>query len=188
MHEDANMTPDPREGGPARGPASRRPMRWLRLSAIVLVSVIAGGIASRAIGERGYGPPFFAADWDPARVEERADRMTRHVAIEIDANNEQLDKLRAIVKGAVRDLLPMREKSLALRQRAQALLIAPAVDRAAIEQFRVEQMAIADAASKRFAQAIGDTAEVLTPEQRRQLHDRLIELREHRFWHGWHRG
>ena len=63
------------------------------------------------------------------------------------------------------------------------------VDRAAIEALRAEQLALADAASKRFAQALGDTAEVLTPEQRRKIDDRLTELRERRgFWHGWRRG
>jgi protein CpxP len=187
MQEDAIGRPDPQE--PARAPAARRPRHWLRLGMIVLVSLFVGGIASRAIGERGYGPPFFAAGWDPVRVEDGADRVTRHVGIEIDASNEQVDKLRAIVKNAVRDLLPMREKSLTLRQRAQSLLDGPAVDRAAIEQFRAEQMALADAASKRIAQAIGDAAEVLTPEQRRRLHDRIAEWREQRlFWHGWHRG
>jgi Spy/CpxP family protein refolding chaperone len=115
--------------------------------------------------------------------------MTRHVAIEIDASNEQQEKLRAIVKGAVRDLLPIREKSVLARERAQTLLTGPSIDRAAIEQFRTEQMALADAASRRFAQALGDAAEVLTPEQRRKLHERLTEMRERwGFWHRWHRG
>ena len=68
------------------------------------------------------------------------------------------------------------------------LLTQPTVDRAAIETLRTEQLALADAASKRFAQALGDTAEVLTPEQRRKIDDRLTELRERRgFWHGWRR-
>ena len=43
--------------------------------------------------------------FDPARIEDGADRGVRHLAIEIDATNEQQEKLRAIVKGAVKDLL-----------------------------------------------------------------------------------
>ena len=48
-------------------------------------------------------------------------------------------------------------------------------------------MALADAASKRFAQALGDAAEVLTPEQRRKI-DEFIEWRAEASGSGWHRG
>ena len=83
----------------------------------------------------------------------------------------------------------MREKALSARQRGRVLLTQPSVDRAAIEALRTEQLALADAASKRFTQALGDAAEVLTPEQRRKIDDRLTEMRERRgFWHGWRRG
>jgi Spy/CpxP family protein refolding chaperone len=80
----------------------------------------------------------------------------------------------------------MREKARAARQRAAGLLTQPTVDRAAIEAFRVEQMALADAASKRFAQALADMAEVLTPEQRRKVSEHLERRRS--YWRGWHRG
>jgi periplasmic protein CpxP/Spy len=48
---------------------------------------------------------------------------------------------------------------------------------------RAEQLALADAASKRFAQAIADAAEVLTPEQRQKAHE-WAKWRRSR----WHRG
>ena len=41
-------------------------------------------------------------------------------------------------------------------------------------------------ASKRIAQALADAAEVLTPEQRRKIGERLERAR--RSWPGWHRG
>jgi Spy/CpxP family protein refolding chaperone len=116
----------------------------------------------------GFGGPM-----DPAQIEDRADRMVRHVSIELDATNEQQEKLRAIVKSAVKDILPMREKARAARERAHSLLTQDKVERADIEKFRAEQAALADAFSKRIAQAIGDAAEVLSPEQRRKLADRL---------------
>jgi Spy/CpxP family protein refolding chaperone len=122
----------------------------------------------------------------PAQIEERVDRGIRHAAIELDATLEQQDKLRAIAKAAVKDLLPMGEKARAARERAVELLIQPKVDRAALEAFRAEQMALADAASKRLAQAVGDAAEVLTPEQRQKAHE-LVRWRRG-FMRGWHRG
>jgi Spy/CpxP family protein refolding chaperone len=175
--------------------APRRRRRWPFIAAIVVAAAVTGGIATHAVSQHrfgGYwhGPGFMmGGPFDPARAEERADRMTRHVAIEIDATAEQQEKLRAIVKSAVKDLLPMREKAQAARQRAQALLVQQNVDRAAIEAFRAEQMGLADTASKRIAQAIGDAADVLNYEQRRKLGEHIEALKERRdFWRGWHRG
>jgi periplasmic protein CpxP/Spy len=106
-----------------------------------------------------------------AVVEAHADRMVRHLSIEIDATNEQQDKLRAIVRDAVKDLLPVREKFMSARATARDLLTQPTVDRAAIEKFRADMIATNDAVSKRLVQAVADAADVLTPEQRRRISD-----------------
>jgi Spy/CpxP family protein refolding chaperone len=91
------------------------------------------------------------------------------LAIEIDATAEQQDKLRAVVRSAVEDLLPVRKKLLAARATARDLLTQQTIDRAAIEKLRADQIAVHDAASKRIVQAVADAAEILTPEQRRKL-------------------
>ena len=115
------------------------------------------------------GGPF-----DPAQTEDRADRMVRHMAIELDATDEQQEKLRAIVKCAVKDLMPMREKAQSARLKARDLLTQPTRSIAPrSRKFRAEQVALADTFTKRVAQAIGDAAEILTPDQRRKLNDRL---------------
>ena len=111
--------------------------------------------------------------FDPAQAEDRADRMVRHMAIELEATDAQQDKLRAVVKAAVKDLIPMREKAQSARLKARELLTQPTIDRAEIERFRTEQIALADTFTKRVAQALGDAAEILTPEQRRKLDNRL---------------
>jgi Spy/CpxP family protein refolding chaperone len=162
----------------------------LPVAAIALAAALTGAAATAAIS---HGPPwggwhrhgFMRGPLNPADIEDRVDRGIRHAAIEIDATPEQLEKLRAIVKGAVKDLLPMREKARAAHGRVTELLTQPKIDRAAIEAFRAEQLALADAASKRFAQAVADAAEVLTPEQRQKAHS-LMQWQ--RGWRRWHRG
>ena len=174
-------------------PAGRRRRRWLPVAAIALGAAFTGAVATSAIGQYG-GPPwghwhgrgFMHGPLSQAQIEDRVDRGIRHAAIELDATPEQQQKLIAIAKGAVKDLLPMHEKAHTARARAAELLTQPKLDRAAIEAFRAEQLALADAASRRFAQAVGDVAEVLTPEQRQKAHEWLAWRRG--FWHRWHRG
>src|SRR5262249_14918223 len=121
----------------------------------------------------------------------RAARGVPPAAIDPDAPPEQQQKPRAIAKSAITALAPMREKVRATRDKARELLTASTVDRAAIEKLRAEQVATMDALSKRLAQAVGDAAEVLTPDQRRKLGEMLPPLGEHGrggYWHMWRRG
>lgn len=189
MSDLSNSTPSSGEQSPA---PRRRGRGWLFITIVALAAAFTGALTTRAVTQGGFGPGhwhgpgFMRAPLTAAEIEDRADRGIRHAAIELDATTEQQEKLRAIAKAAVKDLLPLREKAQAARQRAAALLTQPTVDRGAIEAFRVEQMALADAASKRFAQAITEAAEVLTPDQRRKVSEHLERKRG--YWRGWHRG
>jgi periplasmic protein CpxP/Spy len=172
--------------GPDAGPP---PQRWrYRRTAWIVVLVVAAGLTGAAVTSAfsrgpGFGPGFGPGHWhggmmmggsfDPAQAEDRADRMVRHMAIELEATDAQQDKLRAVVKTAVKDLIPMREKAQSARLKARELLTQPTIDRAEIERFRTEQIALADTFTKRVSQALGDAAEILTPEQRRKLDNRL---------------
>jgi Spy/CpxP family protein refolding chaperone len=170
----------------------RRLRRALFIVAVAAAAGLTGAFASTAFSQgfgSGFGPPWrggWSQRFDPATVEDRADRMVRHLAIEVDATAEQQERLRGIVRAAVRDLLPLREKAMNSRQRARELLTQTTIDRAAIETLRTEQMALADQASRRFTQALGDAASVLSPEQRNKLAERVDRWRS--FHQSWHRG
>jgi len=186
-----NMTtPNPTiEILPPERPRSRV-RRVLVVTAVAATAAFAGAFANSAYSQ-GFGPPwqhrlFWGQTFDPAAIEDRADRMVRHLAVEVDATAEQQDRLRGIVRSAVRDLLPLREKAMNSRARGRELLTQTTIDRAAIEALRGDQMALADQASRRVAQAIGDAASVLTPEQRRKISERMEAW--HAFRRGWHRG
>jgi Spy/CpxP family protein refolding chaperone len=124
-----------------------------------------------------------AGPLDPARVDEHLERMLKHVYVEIEATDEQKQRLAPIVKQAAKDLLPLREKMHGARSKALELLTQDSIDRAAIETLRAEQLQLAEQASTRIARALADAAEVLTPAQRKEL-----ALRVERHRRGWHHG
>jgi Spy/CpxP family protein refolding chaperone len=154
----------------------------LLLVLVALVGGIAGGLATRAFGAPWHmAAAFMGGPIDASNVDQRVDRMVRHFAIEIDASVEQQAKLAVIAKAAAKDLLPLRDQAKAARKEGLTLLAAATVDRSAIEQLRARQIVLAETASKRIAQAIGDAAEVLTPEQRKMLSERIEAA--HDMWH-----
>src|SRR5262249_33849183 len=104
--------------------------------------------------------------------------------VEIDATEEQKRKLEPIVKGAARDLLPLREKLHAGRSEAIDLLTQERVDPAAIEALRAKHLKLADEASRRLTRAIGEAAEVLTPAQRKDLAAHFARHHQRRWGHG----
>ena len=172
------------------GALTETPPRDYRL--LIVLALAAGltiGLLTAALAQ-GYGwHPGFMGGWhrgfmsggwghgggplSPAHIDERIDRMSKHLAIELDATPEQQQKLAAIAKSAVHDLLPLREKAHAARGQAVVLLTALSVDRDAIERLRAQQVGLAETASKRIAQALGDASDALSTEQRRKIADWL---------------
>jgi Spy/CpxP family protein refolding chaperone len=157
--------------------------RFFRRAAIAGAFAGLGGLGLGAFA-RGRGPGGWGGGaLDPAELDQRLDRMLKHLYVEIDATTEQQQKLGPIVKSAAKDLMPMRREMREARLKAMDLFTRDHVDRAAFEKLRAEQMELADRASKRLTAALADAAEVLTPLQRKVLSERM-----HRFggrrWHG----
>jgi len=120
---------------------------------------------------------------DPEEIARRlVNRIDRLIAA-VGGTAQQKDQLVAIATAAQADLQPIREQMRQARLRGLELLAAPVIDRAALEQLRVTRMQAADAKSKRRVQAMADAAEVLTPQQRTQVAERLKQHAAHR-WHG----
>ncbi len=166
-------------------PTPRR--RFLRRAAIATaLAGLATVIGVKAIAHAG-GPwrwhraGFMGAPLDPARVDEHLDRMLKHLYVEIDATDAQRQQLAPIVKSAARDLLPVRAKMHEARRQAVELLSREHIDRAALEALRADQLRLVEQASMRLTQTLADVADILTPEQRKQLAERIGS------WHG-HRG
>jgi protein CpxP len=127
-------------------------------------------------GPVGHGPGAMS----PERVDARMDRMAERVVRWVGGTADQKERIAVIGKAAAKDLRELRGQSGDLHRRAMDLLKAQSIDRAAIEDLRSRQMAVADAVSRRTAAALADTAEVLTPEQRVKLAERMQSHRGRR--------
>ena len=169
------------------GNSEKRRRFFKRAAIATLIGGIAAGIGIKAFAHGGgYGwhrGGFAAGPLDPAAVDEHLERMLKHLYVEIDATDEQKQKLAPIVKQAAKDLLPLRGKVQAARAQAIELLARDTIDRGAIEALRAEQLQLAEQASRRIAQSLADAAEVLTPAQRKEF---AARMEKHR--HGWRHG
>jgi periplasmic protein CpxP/Spy len=194
MVEQSNGKPSQAEQVPSEDRRrGRRGTFLIALVAVALVAGITGNLLSKAFGQGDswhriswHDGGVFGGPLSPAQIDDRIDRMSKHLAIELDATSDQQDKVANIAKAAVADLRPLREKAHAARAQAITLLTAPTIDRSAIERLRAEQIGLAETASKRIAQALADVAEVLSPEQRRKVADWMASRRH--WWARWHRG
>lgn len=175
------LTPHPPSSPRAAGPARR----WFRRSAVAALAVgLSAGIGLTAIADgHGFGRwhrgGFMDGAIDPAKVDEHIDRMLKHVYVEVDATEAQKQSLAPIVKGAVRDLLPLRDKMRDTRQQAVALLSQPTVDRDALEALRASRFELIEDGSRIITKALADAADVLTPEQRAKLAEHVRRWRGH---------
>jgi periplasmic protein CpxP/Spy len=120
---------------------------------------------------------------DPEEMARRLDWRIGRLVKDAGGTPQQKEQLVAIATAALAEMKPMREQARAARRQGLELLAAPTVDRAALEQLRTTQMQLADASSRRVLQAMADASDVLTPEQRAKVAERLKQRMERR-WRG----
>lgn len=95
----------------------------------------------------------------------------------VKATPEQRAQIQQIMEGARTDLQAQREAGQALRGQLMQAMAQPNIDANAVEQVRQKMLAQHDQVSKRRMQAMVDAARVLTPEQRKQLAERMAQRR-----------
>jgi Spy/CpxP family protein refolding chaperone len=155
----------------------KSPRRRLRRWALAGVAVAAAGLfafqgMTRANEGPGHGHFMHRMGhgaMDADTVAKFIDWRVAAMLSEVDATSEQKNRIGAIAKDAAKELMPLREQHKAARAKAMELLIAPNVDRAALEKVRADELALAETVSRRITRAVADAAEVLTPAQRGKL-------------------
>lgn len=137
------------------------------------------GAAATAMGGGGWhhGMMMHGAE-SPAEVSAHIDHVLKHLYVEIDATDAQKAKIGPLVQQAVSDLLPLHTQLQAAHAQAIQGLTQPTIDRAALETAREAHLQLADQASKRIVQLLGDVGDVLTPAQRNALATHLGQLHE----------
>jgi len=163
---------------PSGGSRWRRQLLYAVLGAGVLAVVLGARPILAAIQDgAGFHRPW-RAGWghhamNPEAAKEHLEIATKWALRDIDASAAQQEQVNKILAGAVDDLFRLRQQHQSNREAFAAQLGGAAVDRAALEEIRKSELALADEASRRFVQALADVADVFTPEQRQALIARM---------------
>jgi Spy/CpxP family protein refolding chaperone len=167
---------------PETTPSSKGPRRpWRRAAIATLIGGLAVGIGAAAFAHGGPGGWHggwgggrgWHGEMDPQAMQRRAEAMVKWWLADVDATEAQQKKVAEIMTATMNELRPLREKHRAARQQVVDILSKPQIDRAALETVRAQELQLAETFSRRITQSLADAAEVLTPEQRTKLAERM---------------
>lgn len=167
------------EDTPRATAAGRAPLRWLGFFAVGVMGALAGNtlfsVARADLGGRGWGGHGGGGflrhhhGGDPEKAKERAQLGVEMAFRAVGASEEQRTRARGIVARHLEGAGTLHERFHANRKEGAEALAGATVDREKLEAVRKAQLQIAEEASAKLTAALGELAEVLTPEQRRQL-------------------
>jgi protein CpxP len=149
------------------------------LLTLVAARPITAAIQNSAGLHHSWGGRWGGHAMSPEAAKEHLQIASKWLLRDIDASAEQQDRVNAIVTGAVDDLFRLRERHQQNRDAFHQQLGGATIDRAALEEIRKSEMGVADEASKRLVQALADVSDVLTPEQRQALAERIHRRHAH---------
>ena len=141
-------------------------------------AALSGGVAALA-QSTGMGMGGFhhgAMSGNPADMAAHVDHMLKHLYVEIDATDAQKAQIDPLVKQAVSDLMPLHSQAQSAHQQFVQAFTQTTLDRNSLEAARAAHLQLADQASRRFVQLLGDVGSVLTPVQRQKLADHLQHM------------
>ena len=104
---------------------------------------------------------------------EHMGRMIDHMLDGLNASDAQRTQIKQITTQAAAELKAQAAAGRGLRQRGMQIFTAPTVDANAAEQLRQQMLQQHDQMSRRVTQAMVAIANVLTPEQRAKVGERM---------------
>lgn len=158
------------------------PLQALAVAAVMSLTALgvqaqsrpdAPAAAAAASGPMGHGPRMPGGPGGPGMHGMPGDGgpmfLSGRLLKDVGASDAQQKQIRDIFDAARKDLKAQREQGRQWHDQMAALLSAPTVDAAAVEQLRQQMNAQHEASSKRMTQAMVAAANVLTADQRAKL-------------------
>ena len=166
---ETNPTPTP-----AKGRLIAWPLSLLAMTAtLLLMTNVLTGCGGHHRGERP----------DIDEIKEHATEGVEHLMWRLDGTDDQTERLQAIVTQAIDELAVAHGPRDDLRAEFSTLLTAETIDREAMEAMRVKHLDRAERMSRIVTAHLADALDVLTPEQRAKIEERLAKRRGRRGWH-----
>ena len=156
---------------------SRFPHHAGRLFAGALLVALLGSVSLSAMaqGDR-HGPGHHgpaAAGMGMGMGIPMQGRMLEGMLDRVNATAEQRAQIKQIAERTATDMKAQHDSSRGLREQAATLFAQPVVDANAAEALRLQMMQQHDQRSRRMMQAMLEVSRVLTPDQRKQLAERM---------------
>jgi len=152
------------------------PKSPLRVLTATVVLALAASVAQTAIAQPIGGPGGPGPFGGPGMMAGHPHQIERMLDA-VGATPDQRAQIKQIVQAARADLKSQHEAGRQLHEQSRALLAQPTIDARAAEALRQQMLAQHDQASKRRLQMMLDVSNVLTPEQRKTLADRMAKRR-----------
>lgn len=160
--------------------------RRLLLNRYTVVAFVAGAAvtAGAAALAQGIGMGAFhhglmmSGTHTAAEMSEHVDHVLKHLYVEIDATDAQKAEIGPLVKQALSDLMPLHAQAQTAHEQFFQALTQTTVDRNSLEAAREAHIQLAEQASKRIVQLVGDVGSVLSSTQRQALATHLQKLHE----------
>jgi Spy/CpxP family protein refolding chaperone len=148
--------------------------RWI-LAGVAALTAGTLGVAGAGLAQSRHGPAgmhmMHGGNASPAAMDAHVDAMLKEMVP--NATHDQAARLKADMKAIHSDMGAVHAQFDQTHQRLHALLLAPTVDRAALERVRADQIRQIDQASRHLLDQMVAAAEVLTPAQRTGIATKL---------------
>jgi Spy/CpxP family protein refolding chaperone len=155
--------------------------RWLAgLGALLAVGAASFSIAQAQAPAGAGDPPAVMGGFGGGGEGWRAARMQR-LLDKVGATDSQKGQIKAIWDGLRPQLKTLHQQGFQLRQQIGQAITAPNIDQGAVEKLRQQSVQLMDKTSALVTQGMVSSAQVLTPDQRKQA---LTIIQEHRRHHG----
>jgi periplasmic protein CpxP/Spy len=164
---------------------SRKRALWLLLAIPAALAAGFGAFQAHAAGGGfGFGPGAFGPGGAPEQHKAFMERRLEKALDAVNATDSQRTAINAIFERMFAEMRPVHQQHRQLHDKITSAFAAPNLDRAAIEQLRVQVTGLVDQGSQIFSKALLDAAQVLTADQRQTLVKYMQEMHGRGHGHG----